>query len=100
MSANIAELLKDLEPGSQARVDDVRDALDSGEVLEALASVLTLSEIEPIALLLAYQGGKRNMEAAQDVMLAWADSDSDANEHVDRLALWGIEYGDEGWEIR
>lgn len=97
---HIQALFAGLEPGSAARVDDVRDALDDTEVLEYLASVLTLSEMEPIALLILYQGGERNRELAQRIMHVWAQSDSDAQaEHSERLALWGIHFTVDGFAV-
>lgn len=95
------ELFSGKEPGSSARVDEVL-AVFTPDALDDIAGHLNFVEAEAFALLALYQGGKKNQELAQRIMLAWADADDDAEQFVERLDAWGIypEHGfDEPWSI-
>ncbi len=47
-------------------------------------------ELEPLALLML---ATDRVEIAQLVIVDWADSDEDADEHHERLAAWGVGLG-------
>lgn len=68
-------------------VDALARILDDYDSRDQFVQGANLVEIEPLALIMLAIDRE---QVAQALILEWAESDLDAEEHAERLAAWGV----------